>query len=74
MSELHRITSRPQQLGGAPCIRHLRIRVADVVEMLKAGEPDDIILASFPYLEPEDLKAVREFISIQNQGELTGGT
>lgn len=61
MSEMHRITSRPDQLGGAPCIRGIRIRVAGVIDMLSAGATEESILLSYPYLEPADIQAVREF-------------
>jgi len=37
MTELHRITINPEQCGGRPCIRGLRIRASDVLELLAAG-------------------------------------
>lgn len=54
---LQRITIRPDQCGGRPCIRGLRIRVIDVLELLAAGESREEILEEFPYLEPEDIAA-----------------
>ncbi len=52
-----RITVNPDQCGGRPCIRGLRIRVSDILEMLAAGESRDSILADYPYLEAEDIQA-----------------
>jgi uncharacterized protein (DUF433 family) len=54
---LARITIRPEQCGGRPCIRGLRVRVIDVLELLAAGESAEQILQEFPYLEREDIAA-----------------
>lgn len=54
---LLRITVRPEQCGGRPCIRGLRVRVIDVLELLAAGESREQILADFPYLEIDDIAA-----------------
>ncbi|MES2178384.1 MAG: DUF433 domain-containing protein [Gemmatimonadota bacterium] len=56
-SLLERITINPQQCGGRPCIRGMRIRVIDVLELLAAGESHEQILADYPYLEPDDISA-----------------
>jgi len=50
-----RITVNPAQMGGAPCIRGLRIPVATVVGMLADGMTDADVLEAFPDLEAEDL-------------------
>lgn len=52
-----RITVDPDQCGGRPCIRGMRIRVKDVLEMLGSGMTEADILAEFPYLEADDLRA-----------------
>ena len=52
-----RITVNPDQYGGRPCIRGLRIRVSDILELLAAGESREQILADYPYLEVEDITA-----------------
>lgn len=65
MSQLHRITVRPEQCGGRPCIRGMRIRVKDVLDLLASGSSRDEILADFPYLEAEDIVAVLEFAAAQ---------
>ena len=57
MSELARITVNPNQCGGRPCIRGMRIRVKDVLDMLSGGAKEEEILADFPDLEAEDLRA-----------------
>lgn len=54
---LERITVDPAQCGGRPCIRGMRIRVSDILELLAAGESQERILADYPCLEPEDIKA-----------------
>jgi uncharacterized protein (DUF433 family) len=66
MSQLHRITVNPHQCSGRPCIRGLRIRVKDVLELLAAGLSREEILADFPYLEPDDLTAALEFAARQS--------
>jgi uncharacterized protein (DUF433 family) len=58
---LSRITIRPEQCHGRPCIRGMRIRVVDVLEMLACGAPESEILADFPDLEPEDIRACLEY-------------
>ena len=50
-----RITADAQQMGGAPCIRGLRIPVATVVSMVADRMSEQEILAAFPDLEPEDI-------------------
>ena len=54
---LIRITMRPGVCGGRPCVRQTRIRVSDVLELLAAGVPESQILADFPALEPDDIRA-----------------
>lgn len=62
---LQRITINPQQCGGRPCIRGLRIRVKDILEMLAAGVSSQNILEDYPYLEIEDINAALIFASLQ---------
>jgi uncharacterized protein (DUF433 family) len=54
---LSRITIRPEQCHGRPCIRGMRIRVADILEMLANGIAADEILRDFPDLEADDIRA-----------------
>jgi len=58
---IDRITFNPGQCGGRPCIRGMRIRVKDVLDMLAAGVPQAEILEDYPYLEPEDIMACLEY-------------
>jgi uncharacterized protein (DUF433 family) len=51
-----RITVRPEQMGGVPCIRGLRIPVATVVDMVADGMTRDEILAAYPDLQVEDIE------------------
>jgi uncharacterized protein (DUF433 family) len=62
-SQLARITIDPQVCGGRPCIRGLRIRVKDILDMLAGGANRQEILADYPYLENEDITAALEFAS-----------
>lgn len=54
---LDRITIEPGKCGGRPCIRKLRIRVIDVLEMLASGMSPSEIVEEHPSLEPEDITA-----------------
>lgn len=54
---LKRITINPRQCGGRPCIRGMRIRVVDVLDLLAAGLSADEILEEMPDLESDDIKA-----------------
>ncbi|NJK64339.1 MAG: DUF433 domain-containing protein [Synechococcaceae cyanobacterium SM2_3_1] len=54
---LDRITQIPDQCGGRPCIRGMRIRVSDILEMLADQVSPEEILQDFPDLEPEDIQA-----------------
>ena len=56
-----RITIDPAVCGGRPCIRGMRIRVSDILEMLASGATPDVILADYPYLEDDDILAALEF-------------
>ena len=54
---LNRITFNPAQCGGRPCVRGMRIRVVDILEMLALGVSEDQILADFPDVERDDIRA-----------------
>ena len=58
-----RITVNPKQCGGRPCIRGMRIRVTDVLDLLAADLTTKQILAEHPYLESEDIRACLRFAS-----------
>jgi uncharacterized protein (DUF433 family) len=60
-----RITFNPAQCGGRPCVRGLRVRVKDVLDLLAAGVNEAEILEDFPYLEREDIAACLEYASAE---------
>ena len=53
-----RITQNPAIMGGKPCIRGMRITVGTVLGLLAAGRSEEVILAHYPALEPDDFPAV----------------
>jgi len=55
----------PEKCGGRPCIRGMRIRVKDVLDLLAAGVGEKEILEDYPYLEAEDIRACLEFAATQ---------
>lgn len=65
---LSRITSNPRQCGGRPCIRGMRIRVKDILDMLTGGATEAEILADYLYLEPDDIRACLEYASQSLRG------
>jgi uncharacterized protein (DUF433 family) len=58
-----RITINPEQCGGRPCIRGLRIRVIDILDLLAAGLSSEEILEELPDLEKEDIQAALKYAS-----------
>jgi uncharacterized protein (DUF433 family) len=65
MGQVTRITVDPNMCGGRPCIRGLRVRVKDVLEMMASGMTKEDILNDFPYLEAEDISASLEYAAKQ---------
>jgi len=64
MSELHeRITINPNQCGGKPCVRGMRIRVTDVLDLLANGLTKEQVIEELPDLEPEDINACIAYAS-----------
>jgi uncharacterized protein (DUF433 family) len=66
MSAIDRITVSPDVCGGRPCIRGLRVRVKDVLDLLAAGATREEILADYPYLEADDITAALKFAARQS--------
>lgn len=58
-----RITINPKQCGGRPCIRGMRIRVVDVLDLLASGLSREQVLDEMPDLEPEDIEAALRYAS-----------
>jgi uncharacterized protein (DUF433 family) len=61
MDYRERITIEPDKRGGKPCIRGMRITVYDVLDYLASGMTEAEILADFPYLEADDIRASLAF-------------
>ena len=58
-----RVTVNPEQCGGRPCVRGMRIRVSDVLDLLAASLTREQVLEELPDLEPEDVAACLRFAS-----------
>lgn len=58
---LNRITINPEQCGGRPCIRGMRIRVIDVLDLFAAGLNAEQIMEELPDLEADDVKASLQY-------------
>ncbi|MCH2511917.1 MAG: hypothetical protein COA56_06895 [Dehalococcoidia bacterium] len=58
-----RITVDPERCGGRPCIRSIRIRVIDVLDLLANGLTSEEVLIELPDLEAEDISACLKFAS-----------
>jgi len=56
-----RITINPEQCGGRPCIRGMRIRVIDILDLFASGLSAGQILEEMPDLEMDDLKAALNY-------------
>jgi uncharacterized protein (DUF433 family) len=64
---IDRITFNPLQCGGRPCIRGMRIRVSDILKMLAAGVTEAQIIADFPDLELDDIRASLQFAAQRSE-------
>lgn len=64
-TRLDRISIDDAQCGGRPCIRGMRIRVTDILELLGAGASFEEILQDYPYLDREDILASIEYAARQ---------
>jgi uncharacterized protein (DUF433 family) len=62
---LDRITIEAGKCGGRPCIRGMRIRVSDVLDLISSGASFQEILADYPDLEREDIMAAVEYAARQ---------
>ena len=60
---MDRITVNPDQCGGRPCVRGMRIRVIDVLDLLAAGLTVEQVVEELPDLEPADVTACLRFAS-----------
>jgi len=60
---IERITINPEQCGGRPCIRGMRIRVIDILDLFASGLSAEGVLDEMPDLEMDDLKAALQYAS-----------
>ncbi len=60
---MERITVNPAQCGGRPCIRGMRIRVIDILDLLASGLSTEQVLEELPDLEAEDVQAALRYAS-----------
>jgi uncharacterized protein (DUF433 family) len=60
---IDRITVDPEKCGGRPCIRGMRIRVMDILDLLSAGLTREQILNDLPDLEEADIEAALKYAS-----------
>jgi len=65
-----RITVDPAVMAGKPCIRGLRFPVSRLLGLLAAGESEEAILAEYPYLEPEDIRAALAYAAALAEEEV----
>jgi uncharacterized protein (DUF433 family) len=65
-----RITVDPNIMGGKPCIRGLRFPVSRLLGLLAAGQDENSILADYPYLEPDDIRAVLAYAAALAEEEV----
>jgi uncharacterized protein (DUF433 family) len=69
MKGLERITVNPLVMSGKPCIRGLRVTVANVLRLLAAGHTPERILAAYPYLDPADIEACLLYAAVRVEDE-----
>jgi len=60
---MERITVNPEQCGGRPCVRGMRIRVVDVLDLLATGMSPAQVIEELPDLERDDVGACLRFAS-----------
>ncbi len=64
VTDFERITVNPNQMGGVPCVRGMRIPVATVLRMLAGGMTEQEILADYPGLQVEDIRECLRFAAV----------
>lgn len=65
MNAIDRITVNPKVMSGQPCIRGLRVTVANVLRLLASGNSRERILEAHPYLEPADIDACLAYAALR---------
>jgi uncharacterized protein (DUF433 family) len=67
MDFLNRISMNPEVMGGKPCVRGLRVTVGVIVGLLAVGKTEAEVLAAYPYLEPDDLRAALAYAAWRSE-------
>jgi uncharacterized protein (DUF433 family) len=65
-----RVTVDPEVMGGKPCIRGLRFPVSRLLGLLASGLDEEAILAEYPYLEREDIRAALSYAAALAEEEV----
>ena len=65
MNAIDRITLNAQVMSGQPCIRGLRVTVANVLRLLAAGNSRERVLQAYPYLESADIDACLQYAALR---------
>lgn len=64
VTNFERITVNPNQMGGVPCVRGMRIPVATVLRMLAGGMTEQEILSDYPDLQTDDIRECLRFAAV----------
>lgn len=67
---LSRITVSPDQCGGRPCVRGMRIRVSDILGLLGSGASHAEILEDYPTLEADDILAALAYAALESDHQV----
>ena len=67
MDNWGRITFDAGLMGGKPCLRGLRVTVGTIVGLIASGHSTETILAAYPYLEAEDIRAALEYAAWRSE-------
>ena len=67
MPQFNRITFDPNVMGGKPCVRGMRVTVGTIVGLIASGATPEEILADYPYLEAEDIRAALSYAAWRSE-------
>lgn len=67
MKPLDRIVLDPERMGGKPCIRGTRVTVGTIVGLIAAGHTVDDVVAAYPYVEDEDVRAALQYAAWRSE-------
>ena len=67
MPQFNRVTFDPNVMGGKPCIRGMRVTVGTIIGLIASGATPEEILADYPYLEAEDIRAALSYAAWRSE-------